>query len=100
MAASLTTLRIALIIIIIVAILVVIHASWTLNTINSTVGDECACSGVSDSQLSGLRTYTIIALLLAIGVAIYAVVMLLIPTAEARREAGSRYRERFNRKTL
>lgn len=87
-------------IIIIVAILVVIHASWTLNTINSTAGDACACSGVNDSQLAALRTYTIIALLVAIGVAIYATVMLLIPTAEARHEAGSRVRERFNRKTL
>ena len=66
---------------------------------NSTAGDTCACSGVSDGQLTALRTYSIIALLVAIGVLIYAVIMLLIPTSEARTQFVDRSRQRFNRKT-
>ena len=100
MAARLTTLRIALIVILIVAILIIVEASWSLQTIIATNGDGCACSGVSDNQLSNLRNFEILMLLVGIGIAIYAILMLFIPTSDARRKAGDKIRERFNRKTV
>lgn len=98
MSVSVTSLRIAMIVIIVVAVLIIIEASWSLQTINSTAGDACNCSGVSTDQLNSLRTLEIIMLLVGIGIAVYAVVMLILPTSKARAEAGERIRERFKRK--
>ena len=98
MAVASITFRVALIVIVIVAVLIIIHASWSLSQISSTRGDDCACSGVSDGDLNSLRIYNIIMLLVGIGLLVYAIVMWLIPTAEARKVQGARMRDRFIRK--
>lgn len=93
-----TSSRITLIVMIIVAILIIIEAGWSLQLINSTAGDSCACSGVTDSQLAGMRAFEIIMLLIGIAIAAYAAIMLLMPPKSlAVTSAGERIRERFNR---
>ncbi len=100
MAVRTTTFQIALIVIIIVGILIVIHASWTLAQLNRTVGTACACSGASDNDLNNLRTYSIIMLLVGIGILFYSVIMFLVPTSARRDEVSGSVRERFSRKTV
>jgi len=89
---------IALIVIIIVAVLIIIEASWTLwmvNTVKST--DTCICSGVSPSTISSLRAYEIVMLLLGLGILIYAIVLLIIPTKEKRQKVLRSTGRRFER---
>ncbi len=91
---------IALIVIIIVAVLIIIEASWSLWAVNSTVGNEtCNCSGISNSSLSSLRTFETIMLLLGIGLLIYAIVLLIIPTPEKRRSSFQSLGRRMERGT-
>lgn len=74
--------QIALVIIIVIAILIIIHASWTLAQLNRTVGDSCTCSGVSDMDLNNLKMMSVLMLLVGIGILIYAVIMLLLPMGD------------------
>lgn len=77
-----STFQIALIVIIVVGVLIAIHASWTLSQLNRTEGDSCACSGVSDGDLNGLKMMSVLLLLVGIGIIIYGVIMLLLPMNE------------------
>jgi len=80
MAVSLASYQIVLIVIILIGIILVIHAAWVLAELNKTVGDQCLCSGVSDQEISSLRVYTIIGLLVGIGAIIFGVIMFFIPS--------------------
>lgn len=92
-----TTFRVALLIIVIVCVLIIVSASWTMWFDNIVEGSTCTCSGVSDNDKTMLRNFQIIMLLVGIGVLIYAIVMFFIPTAERREEARRHMHERFNR---
>uniref|UniRef100_A0A6C0CGM4 Uncharacterized protein n=1 Tax=viral metagenome TaxID=1070528 RepID=A0A6C0CGM4_9ZZZZ len=81
---KITAFRIALVVIIVVAILIIIHAAWTLAQANRTVGDTCACSGVTDMDLYNLKVMSVFMLLIGIGLLIYGVVMILLPMEEKR----------------
>jgi len=100
MAVRTTTFFVALIIIVVVAILIIIQSSWSIWLTNTVEGDDCDCSGVTDSDLSSLRVFNIIMIIIAIGLIIYAVILYFIPTAEARERTSEsfRKRERFTRK--
>ena len=91
MAVRTITFQVALIVIIIVGILIVIHSAWMLAELNRVNGTPCPCSGVTDVELNRSRTFSILMLLIGLGIIIYAVVMFFIPTSE-RREY---YRERL-----
>lgn len=77
-----STYQIALVILIIVAILAIIYSSWTLAQLNRTVGDTCACSGVSDMDLNNLKMMSVLMLIAGIAILIYAVVMMLLPMGD------------------
>ena len=85
MADKVSSYWIALIVIIVVGILIIIHSSWTLTQLNRTVGDTCACSGVSDMDLNNLKVMSVIMLLVGIGILIYAIIMMLLPMEDRRR---------------
>ena len=96
MAVRSSTFQIAMIVLIIVGILIVIHSSWTLSQLRRIVGDTCDCSGVTDHELRHTRGFAILMLLIGIAVIIYAVVLLVIPTAEKREHYRSQLSERRN----
>jgi hypothetical protein len=77
-----STFQIALVITIVVAILIIIYASWSLAQLNRTVGDSCTCSGVTDVELNNLKMMSVLILLVGIGILIYAVIMLLLPMGD------------------
>lgn len=91
-----TTFQVAMIVIIIVAVLIIIHSSWTLAQLNKTTGDACTCSGVSDMDINNLRIYSVFMILVGIGILVYAVLMLLMPTAEKRQAYRQGITERFS----
>jgi hypothetical protein len=97
-----TTFRVALAIILLVAILIIIEASWSIWFVNRSGGDDCPCTGITNSNINSMRGYQVFMLILGIVLLIYAIVMFYIPTAERRRVAGERVRsqisERFVRK--
>lgn len=99
MAVRTITFQVALVIIIVIGILMIIHSAWTISQVNRTNGDDCACSGISDSELNSLRMYSIFMIVIGVALIIYAIVMFLIPTAEVRQEYSTQIRERFYRKT-
>ena len=98
MGVSSTTFRIALLVIIIVAILIITQSAWAIWFANRSGGDSCACSGVNDNDIFSLRSYNIFMLLIGIGILVYALVMLTMPGYEKRRRAGEYVREKFVRK--
>lgn len=95
MAVRTVTFQVAMIVIIVVAVLIIIHSSWTLAQLNRTVGDSCVCSGTTDMDINNLRIYSVFMVLVGIGIMIYAVLMLLIPTAEKRMALRQGITERF-----
>jgi len=84
-----------MIVIIVVAVLIIIHSSWTLAQLNRTVGDSCTCSGITDMDINNLRIYSVLMLLAGIGILVYAVLMLLMPTAEKRMALRQGITERY-----
>lgn len=101
-----TTFRVALMIIVIVAILVIIEASWSIWFVNRSGGDDCPCTGITNSNINSMRGFQIFMLIAGIALIVYAVVMFYIPTAEKRRVVGERVqsegrliREKFVRKS-
>ena len=78
MTVSQLTFRIFLVIILIVAIIVIIQASWSLWFDGRIKGDSCDCSGVTDPQIKSKRILDIITLLIGIALLIYAVVLLFL----------------------
>lgn len=95
MAVKSITFQVALMVIIIVGLLIVIHSAWTLGQLNRIVGDDCPCSGVDDHELNHSRTFSTVMLLAGIGIMIYAVIMLLVPTSVKRDNLRAATRERF-----
>lgn len=115
MEVQLTTFRIFLVIILIVAIIIIIQASWSLWLSNTVEGDDCGCSNISDSQLQSKRILDIITLLIGIALLIYSVVLLLftpgvvgsdkrtyadVPQRRFNVQPYDATRERFIRKTV
>lgn len=99
MAVRSITFQIALIVIIIVGIILIIQSSWTLAQLNKTRGDNCACSGITDQELNSLRIYSIITLLVGLGIIVYAILMFLMPTKEKRMVLHDKIAERFSSKS-
>lgn len=97
-----TTFRVALAIILLIAILIIIEASWSIWFVNRSGGDDCPCTGITNSNINSMRGYQVFMLIAGIVLLIYAIVMFYIPTAEKRRVAGERVSsqiaERFVRK--
>lgn len=89
---------IALIVIIIVAVLIIIEASWSLWLVNTVkTNDICECSGVSSSSIGSLRAYEIVMLIIGLGLLVYAIVLLIIPTPEKRKATFASTGRRFER---
>lgn len=86
MAVRSITFQIALIVLIIVGIILIVQSSWTLTQLNKTVGDTCACSGVTDQELNSLRIMSILTLLIGLGIIVYAIIMFIMPTKEKRQK--------------
>jgi uncharacterized membrane protein YgaE (UPF0421/DUF939 family) len=95
MAVRSTTFQIAIIVMLVVAIILIIQSSWTLAQLNKTVGEGCSCSGVTDQDLNSLRMFNIITILVGLGVSVYAVLMLIMPTKAKREEVKGRIASRF-----
>ena len=91
-----TTFRVALLIIVIIAILVVIEASWSIWFVNRSGGDDCPCTGITNSNINSMRGFQIFMLILGSALIVYAVLMFYIPTAEKRQVAGQRIRSQAN----
>jgi hypothetical protein len=104
MAVRTVTFQVALLVIVIVGIILIIQSSWTLAQLNKTIGDDCACSGTTDQDLNSLRIFSIITMLMGIGIIVYAVIMYMIPTKEKRHEVRDEVRnkiaERFSKKEV
>lgn len=73
-----TTFRVFLVVLLIVSILIIIQASWSLWFDNTVQGDNCACSGVTTSEINSKKILDIFLLIIGIALAIYACVVLLI----------------------
>jgi phage shock protein PspC (stress-responsive transcriptional regulator) len=94
------TFQVALVIIIIVAVLIIIQSSWTLSQLSRLSGDPCECSGVTDMEIYNLRMYSIIMLIVGLGILIYAILMMLMPGGEKRHASGTHINERFTRNQM
>ena len=75
-------LRIILIVVLIVAVLVIIQSSWNIWTLNQVVGDDCACSGLSDGGVSAPTIFNIVMLVVGILLALWIVYLLLQSTCK------------------
>ena len=75
MGVNLATFQIVLIVMIIVGVILIVHSAWVLSQLNSTIGDECLCSGVSTSQVNSLYIFSVMVLLVGIAMIIYALVL-------------------------
>jgi hypothetical protein len=69
------TFQIALLVIIVVGIILIIQSSWTMAQLNKTVGDGCTCSGVVDQEITNLKLYSLMTLILGLGIIVYAILM-------------------------
>lgn len=77
MQVSQTTFRVFLVVLLIVSIIIIIQASWSLWFANTVVGDSCECSGVDSSEINSKKVLDIILLLIGIALFIYTAVVLL-----------------------
>jgi len=84
MAVKSSTFQIALIVILIIGVILIIQSSWTLAQLNKTIGDGCNCSGVSNQELDSLRLFAILTLLAGLGVIVYAILMLMMPSKQEK----------------
>lgn len=82
MAVRSSTFQIALIVILIIGVILIVQSTWTLAQLNKTIGSECNCSGVTDQDLNSLRAFSVITLLVGLGVIVYAILMLLMPSKQ------------------
>jgi hypothetical protein len=75
---SLTAYRIFLMVILIIAVILIIQAAWSIWFDNTVVGDTCPCSGVNNSEINSKRVIDIILLIVGAILFVYAFVLLLI----------------------
>jgi heme/copper-type cytochrome/quinol oxidase subunit 4 len=85
MGVNLATFQIVLIVTIIVGVIMIIYSAWVMTQLNSTVGDECLCSGVSTQQVNSLYIFSVITLLIGIALVIHGVIFLFLQGAGDRR---------------
>lgn len=95
MGSSSDMLRMVAIVMIVVGILIIVQSAWNLWFINSSNGDDCACSGVSDGDKMCLQVFN--GTLIVLG-AILAFWALWILSGRTNEKSGStsRRRQRFS----